>query len=201
MARVGSVTATKIDTRQTILDAAERLMAQKGYSAVGLTEVLSTAGVPKGSFYHYFSSKDAFGEAMLQKYFADYLAHMDRIIAKPGTSPAMQLMTYWQQFYDKQIVDDCQGRCLVVKLAAEVSDLSEPMRLSLQGGTAGIIDRIERMLAAGVVDGSVSLQVTPGLAASSLYGAWVGASVLAKVNRNREHLDSVMAYTRQMLHV
>jgi TetR/AcrR family transcriptional regulator, transcriptional repressor for nem operon len=195
------MTATKVDTRQTILDTAERLMVQKGYSAVGLTEVLTAAGVPKGSFYYYFSSKDAFGEAMLQKYFADYLATMDRIIAMPGASPAEQLMTYWQQFYDKQSVDECQGRCLVVKLAAEVSDLSEPMRLTLQHGTAGIIDRIERMLTAGVEDSSVSLQVTPGLAANSLYGAWVGASVLAKVNRSPEHLDSVMAYTRQMLHI
>jgi TetR/AcrR family transcriptional repressor of nem operon len=193
--------ATKVDTRQTILDTAERLMVQKGYSAVGLTEVLTAAGVPKGSFYHYFSSKDAFGEAMLQKYFADYLANMDRIIAMPGASPAGQLMTYWQQFYDKQSVDECQGRCLVVKLAAEVSDLSEPMRLTLQHGTAGIIDRLERMLNAGVQDSSVSLHVTPALAANSLYGAWVGASVLAKVNRSPEHLDSVMAYTRQMLHI
>lgn len=193
--------AAKTDTRQTILDTAERLMAQKGYSAVGLTEVLSTAGVPKGSFYHYFSSKDAFGEAMLQKYFTDYLAHMDRIIATPGTGPAEQLMTYWQQFYDKQSIDDCQGRCLVVKLAAEVADLSEPMRLTLQQGTAGIIDRLERMLTAGVEDHSIPLQVTPGLAASSLYSAWVGASVLAKVNRSPEHLDAVMAYTRQVLHI
>ncbi|WP_193045396.1 TetR/AcrR family transcriptional regulator [Mycolicibacterium baixiangningiae] len=191
----------KTDTRQAILDTAERLMVQKGYSAVGLTEVLTTAGVPKGSFYHYFSSKDAFGEAMLQKYFTDYLANMDRIIATPGAGPAEQLMTYWQQFYDKQKVDDCQGRCLVVKLAAEVADLSEPMRLTLQQGTAGIIDRLERMLAAGVEDHSLPLPVTPALAANSLYGAWVGASVLAKVNRSPEHLDTAMAYTRQMLHI
>jgi TetR/AcrR family transcriptional repressor of nem operon len=195
------VTTAKTDTRQAILDTAERLMVQKGYSAVGLTEVLSSAGVPKGSFYHYFSSKDAFGEAMLQKYFTDYLANMDRIIATPGAGPAEQLMTYWKQFYDKQNVDECQGRCLVVKLAAEVSDLSEPMRLTLQNGTAEIIGRIERMISAGVDDGSISLDVEPGLVASSLYGAWVGASVLAKVNRSPEHLDQVMSYTRQLLHV
>lgn len=192
---------TKVDTRQAILDTAERLMSQKGYSAVGLTEVLSVAGVPKGSFYHYFSSKDAFGEAMLESYFADYLANMDRIIATPGASAAERLMTYWQQFYDKQSVDDYQGRCLVVKLAAEVADLSEPMRISLQHGTSGITTRLERMLAAGVEDGSVSLEVAPALAASALYGAWVGASVLAKVNRSPEHLDAVLTFTRQFLHI
>ena len=40
-------------------------MGRKGYSGVGLTEILTAAGVPKGSFYHYFASKDAFGEAMV----------------------------------------------------------------------------------------------------------------------------------------
>ncbi|OJZ74237.1 TetR family transcriptional regulator [Mycobacterium paraffinicum] len=195
------MTTAKTDTRQTILDTAERLMVQKGYSAVGLTEVLTTAGVPKGSFYHYFNSRDAFGEAMLQNYFTGYLANMNRIIATPGASPAQQLMTYWQQFYDKQTVDECQGRCLVVKLAAEVSDLSEPMRLILQQGTAGILERLERMLAAGIEDGSVSLDVTPAVAANTLYSAWIGASVLAKVNRSPEQLDTVMAYTRQMLNI
>lgn len=189
----------QMDTRQTILNTAQRLMVQKGYSAVGLTEILTTAGVPKGSFYHYFSSKDAFGEAMLQSYFADYLASMDRIIATPGTTPADQLMAYWQQFYDKQTADDCQGRCLVVKLASEVSDLSEPMRVILQQGTAGILDRLERMLTAGAELGAVTLQVAPTVAANSLYSAWIGASVLAKINRSPEHLDTVMAYTRQIL--
>lgn len=190
-----------MDTRQVILDTAQELVAQKGYSAVGLTEVLTAAGVPKGSFYHYFDSKDAFGEAMMQSYFDAYLANMDRIIAAPGQTYAERLMTYWQQFYDKQLVGDCQGRCLVVKLAAEVSDLSESMRAVLKDGTAGIIDRVETMVNGGLEDGSVSIEGAPRLTADALYEAWLGASVLAKVNRNPGHLDRVMALTRQMLHL
>ncbi len=68
------------DTRTGLLVAAERIFANKGYAAVGINEVLSSVGVPKGSFYHYFSSKDAFGEAVLERYFEEYLAEMDRIM-------------------------------------------------------------------------------------------------------------------------
>ncbi len=190
-----------MDTRQNILDTAQELVIRKGYSAVGLTEVLTAAGVPKGSFYHFFKSKDAFGEAMMQDYFDDYLADMDRIVAAPGRTCAERLMTYWQQFYDKQLVDDCRGRCLVVKLAAEVCDLSESMRIVLKDGTAGIIDRLSAMVGGGLEDGSVSIEGTPQLTADALYQAWLGASVLAKVNRDPGHLDRVMALTRHMLHL
>lgn len=58
----------EFDTRQSILDTAQRVMAHKGFAAVGLNEVLAEAGVPKGSFYHYFASKDAFGEALMKNY-------------------------------------------------------------------------------------------------------------------------------------
>lgn len=43
------------ETRTSILQAGQRLMAGKGFSAVGLNEILSDIGVPKGSFYHYLS--------------------------------------------------------------------------------------------------------------------------------------------------
>ena len=63
-----------------MLDVGRRIMAGKGFSAVGLNEVLAAAGVPKGSFYHYFASKDAFGEALLESYFEQYLAEIDETL-------------------------------------------------------------------------------------------------------------------------
>ena len=130
------------EVRQNILDTGQRIMAGKGFSAVGLTEILTTAGVPKGSFYHYFGSKDAFGEALLERYFAEYLADLDQTLRQPDVTMAQRLMTYWQQWQDNQSFLDCQGKCLAVKLGAEVADLSEPMLSVLKRGTAGIISRI-----------------------------------------------------------
>jgi TetR/AcrR family transcriptional regulator, transcriptional repressor for nem operon len=193
--------AAKTDTRQVMLDAARRLVVQKGYMAVGLNEILAEAGVPKGSFYHWFDSKDAFGRAMMQSYFDDHLGTIDRIVADHDQSAAEHLVRYWRRFYETQVVDNCQGRCLVVKLGAEVSDLSESMRKVLEVGTIGIVDRIEQMIVRGLADGTVSVEVSPRDTAEALYEAWLGASVLAKIHRSPDYLDRVMAATRRTLHV
>ncbi|PZG48089.1 TetR family transcriptional regulator [Spongiactinospora gelatinilytica] len=193
--------AGQTDTRRSILEAAQRIMAHKGFAAVGINEVLTTAGVPKGSFYHYFSSKDAFGEAMMKSYFIDYLADMDRIFAEPGLTSAQRLMNYWQSWRETQSVDDCQGKCLAVKLGAEVADLSETMRIAFKEGTTAIVERLARVIAAGVEDGSLSIEGDFEQVAQVLYEMWLGASVLAKVHRSLAPLDGVTAVTRRLLHL
>ncbi|MFJ5265658.1 TetR/AcrR family transcriptional regulator [Streptomyces sp. NPDC088387] len=193
--------AAKTDTRRSILDAARRIVVAKGYAAVGINEVLAAAGVPKGSFYHHFSSKDAFGEAMMKSYFDDYFAVMDRIAADTGASAAEHLMRYWQYFYDTQAADNCQGGCLVVKLGAEISDLSEAMRVATKTGTAEIVDRLEKMIARGITDGSLAVGLGPREAAEALYDLWIGASMIAKIHGSPGQLDRAMAVTRQVLHV
>ncbi|MFD7065578.1 TetR/AcrR family transcriptional regulator [Streptomyces sp. NPDC059906] len=189
------------DTRRSILDAAQRIMARKGFSAVGINEVLTAAGVPKGSFYHFFGSKDAFGEAMMRAYFTDYLADMDRVLARPGLTSAQRLMDYWQNWRETQSLDDCQGKCLAVKLGAEVSDLSEAMRIALKEGTNSIIDRLERTITAGLKDGSITVDATPRETARALYDMWLGASVMTKIHRDIGQLDTTMTVTRQLLHL
>jgi TetR/AcrR family transcriptional repressor of nem operon len=131
------------DTRSVILETGREIMARRGFSAVGLTEILMTAGVPKGSFYHYFGSKDAFGEAMIQDYFEGYAAEVEELCVHPGLNMAERLMVYFANWRGDQEAFAFQGRCLAVKLGAEVSDLSEAMRLALKVGTNRIIALLE----------------------------------------------------------
>ncbi|MFF5161396.1 TetR/AcrR family transcriptional regulator [Streptomyces sp. NPDC000348] len=194
-------TARSTDTRRSILDVAQRIMARKGYSAVGINEVLAEAGVPKGSFYYYFTSKDAFGEALLKNYFDEYVSDMDRVLAQPGKSAAGRLMAYWQQWRETQSLDECQGKCLAVKLGAEVADLSETMRLVMKAGTSAIVGRIERVIADGLKDGSIVIDGDPRGTAQALYDMWLGASVMAKIHRSLAPLDTAMTATRQLLHL
>ncbi|MFD7065470.1 TetR/AcrR family transcriptional regulator [Streptomyces sp. NPDC059906] len=189
------------DARESILRAARQILPHKGFASVGLAEILTTAGVPKGSFYHFFGSKDAFGEAVMQGYYADYLDNMDRILAEPGLTSAQRLMNYWQYWRETQSVDVYEGKCLTVKLAAEVSDLSESMRLAVKEGTAGLIDRLERTITAGLEDGSLTIDASARDTAQALCDMWLGASLMVKVHRDNSPFDAAMTVTRQLLQV
>ncbi|MBD9658744.1 TetR/AcrR family transcriptional regulator [Pantoea sp. B9002] len=189
------------EIRDHILATGQRIMAGKGFSAVGLNEILTDAGVPKGSFYHYFSSKEAFGVDMLARYFDDYLAELDATLSQPGLTMAQRLMNYWQLWRESQSFSDCQGKCLAVKLGAEVADLSDSMRGTLQTGTAGIIARLADALEAGIEEGSLSIDDKPSRVAESLYQLWVGASVMVKIVRNTGPFDSAMSMTQKIIRI
>lgn len=194
-----SASSAPNNMRCHILETARPILGRKGFSAVGLNEILTAASVPKGSFYHYFASKEAFGEALLEQYFAAYFARIDALFAAQDTNAAERFMAYWIGWRDRHIEEDSHEHCLVVKLGAEVCDLSERMRLILEDGTAALVDRLSRCLAAGQKDGSLSVMADPTSLAMALYQLWLGATLYAKFTRNRRPFDEAMATTRQML--
>ena len=186
-------------TRQVILDTAQVIVGRKGFSAVGLNEILQAAEVPKGSFYHYFNSKDAFGVVLLDSYFDDYVNGMQQLFNQPGLSGFAKLMRYWHSWVDNQTSCTDTGKCLAVKLGAEVSDLSEPMRLALQRGTARTIALLAEALLQGVEDGSLTVQQPPQRLAQRLYALWLGTSVMSKITRTSAPFDEALLLTRHLL--
>jgi TetR/AcrR family transcriptional repressor of nem operon len=187
------------DTRRHILNTGEAIISGKGFSAVGLAEILAKAGVPKGSFYYYFESKEQFGEALLEAYFLDYLQRVEVLLKPDGTPARARLMRYWQRWIEVQGQESQAQQCLVVKLSAEVSDLSEPMRLALQRGTDAILARLSACMMEGRTDGSLPAPLDPEIASQSLYQLWLGASLLAKVRRNATSFASALQTTQAWL--
>lgn len=193
-----SMNTVTTDVRQHILDAAKPLILGRGFTAVGLTELLAVAQVPKGSFYHYFDSKEGFGEALLGQYFSGFLEHLSALLSRPGTG-AERLMAFWEYWLATQVSDNPADRCLVVKLGAEVCDLSERMRIVLEQGTRRIMERLAQCIETGKADGSLPIPDDPAELATRLYQAWLGASLLSKITRSRAPLDNAMTSTRRLL--
>lgn len=187
------------DIRQHILDTAKPIILGKGFSAVGLNELLNAAEVPKGSFYHYFKSKEYFGEALLDSYFEAYLMRLEILLSAEGMNGAERLMSYWQRWLETQCGDDAETKCMVVKLGGEVSDLSEPMRLALKRGTNHIISRLADGIEEGIADGSLPNDLVASDTALVLYNQWLGATVLTKIWHDQSALESAMCNTERIL--
>ena len=151
------------------------------------------------SFYHYFKSKETFGEALLDSYFENYDARLSALLQANGTSGAARLMTYWQGWLETQCGDDIEAKCLAVKLGSEVSDLSEPMRLALQRGTDLVVARLAACIEEGRADGSLPACLDAADSALTLYNLWLGATVMTKIRRDRSALEAAMRLTLQLL--
>ncbi|MHA6845238.1 TetR/AcrR family transcriptional regulator [Ralstonia syzygii] len=184
-----------LETRDRILEAGTELILGRGFSAVGLTEILGRAQVPKGSFYYYFDSKEDFGVALLERYFQHYDAAVVRLLNDSSTSGRERLQHYFN------IWVDLHGRsaCLAVKLCGEVCDLSEAMRKALSTGMTRMVSRIAATVQAGVADGSLAAVPDSHGLAEALYAMWMGGALLARVHRSIAPFQGCYAQTEVLL--
>ena len=188
-------------TRQHILNTSYKLVLHKGFVGVGLQEILKTCDIPKGSFYHYFSSKEAFGCELLQHYLADYKVKIDELMQVEQGSAYARLVALWQAWIDDPSHHDggWAENCLIVKLAAEVSDLSEDMRQILNFGVTKLTARISSLLSEGQQDGSIPSHIEPEKMAQTMYQLWLGAALLARLAQNKQSLYLALETTQQLL--
>lgn len=183
------------DTKSQILTVGRKLTAEHGYAGVGLNQLLTAANVPKGSFYHYFPSKEAYGCALLEEFIAQYRASLAETLNDPTRNAHDRFLAYFEGWKQHQTSPNPEERCLVVRLSAEVADLSENMSQILQRGVDCIVESLSDVLVQGISEGSVPHLDDPTLLARSTYYQWLGASLVAGLSNNEEPLNAAMTAT------
>lgn len=188
-----------INNRERIIAHGQQFMARKGFCNVSLNEVLISAKLSKGTFYHYFDSKDAFGVAVLDNYFEWYFTELDSIFSGEDATVMQNLLKFWTFWQEDQCLSGNTGSCLAVRLSLEVADISESMRFALVRGISTIIERLANAIQTGIEDGSLFINDKPNIIAQSLFEIWMGASVLAKILRNPQPFEDAMGITSEIL--
>lgn len=185
--------------RQQILNSSLSLVLHKGFVGVGLQEILKNCGVPKGSFYHYFESKETFGCELLRYYISQYQQRLNQLWATDATAKH-KLMHYFQLWiHDPEIDAGWADRCLIVKLAAEVSDLSEDMRIIMAQGTDILTQHISDLIRQGELEQSIRVNAAADAVAQVLYQMWLGAALLSKLHKNKSALEQALEASEFML--
>jgi TetR/AcrR family transcriptional repressor of nem operon len=182
------------DTRNKILATAQSLIELRGYTALGVAEICTKAAVPKGSFYHFFDSKQALALAVIDKHWDTQRAEWSALL---GTDrPPLQRLrdlfvaTEQSQRAGQQSCGSVAG-CLFGNLALELSNQAEEIRQRLQEIFEAQIDMIERVVVAAQAGGEVSPATNTRYAARSVVAQLEGLVLFAKLHNDSHQLDSL----------
>src|SRR5215204_1502233 len=171
------MSAATATTKERILDAAEELMLAKSFHSVGLNEILSAVQVPKGSFYHYFTSKEQFGVELIRHYVTEATAYKRRLLLTEDLdpNPLDRLTAYYNGSVAKMLENQCQPGCLVIKLSAEVANMSDDMRGVLAEGMNEWRGIFEEIIREGQRKGVMRAEIDAAAASALLHDYWLGA--------------------------
>lgn len=169
-------------------------MVEKGYNHTGIQEILQTVGVPKGSFYHFFSSKEEFGLAII-----DYDSQMhDRIVAQylgdTNLSPLNRLKRYFAFKLEEFETLHYREGCLFGNLSQELADQNERFRLSLQQATERWRAQFAQCIAAAQAAGEISKQQQAQDLAEFCLNSWEGALLQMKVTKSDAPLKNYIQF-------
>src|SRR5690554_1741594 len=118
-------------TRDRILSASIELMSVKGFNNTGIAEILAQAGVPKGSFYYYFKSKDALGFAIIDHYGQQLAEGLASVLHSGKGLPLEKLRAYFEGALGYFEQDFTLCNCLLGNLGQELAMQNDGFRLAI----------------------------------------------------------------------
>lgn len=177
------------ETRERLLRSGVAILTEKGFAAVGLEEVLNSVAIPKGSFYHYFPSKDAFGLALIDAYAAYFAAKLDRCFGDPTRSPLQRLQDFVADARAGMARHGFRRGCLVGNLGQEMGVLPESFRDRLRDVFLDWQARTARCLEAAQRAGEIAAEADCARLAAFFWIGWEGAVLRAKLERGPDALD------------
>jgi TetR/AcrR family transcriptional repressor of nem operon len=174
--------------RLSLIREGARLVHSKGYNNTGLSDILKASGVPKGSFYHYFRSKDDFGLAIIE-YFGGFIREMLKEYLDDTSTPPLErlgrVMDAYHALFEKM---GHRCGCPIGNLMQEMSDLNEDFRGKVGDVYSFMKDGIEQCLKEARQRGDIPDDLDPGRTAQFILNSWEGAIMHMKLAKDKEPL-------------
>jgi len=174
----------KKDTRSEIIRIGTEHISRQGFNSTRIDAVLLEAGVPKGSFYHYFKSKEDFGLAVIDHFAERFEQRLDTFLNDEEVTPLNRIRNFLESALIRITQNQCSKGCLIGNLGQELADLNERFRDRLDEifnlWKARFIDCLREAQAAGEVSAEIDLDVM----ACFILSGWEGAILRAKVMKS-----------------
>ncbi|MFY9657489.1 MAG: TetR family transcriptional regulator C-terminal domain-containing protein [Methylocystis sp.] len=167
-----------------LLDEGVSLLLDRGYHGSGLQELVQKVGVPKGSFYNYFDSKDAFGAEVVGHYLEPFIRQLDVHLNRSDLSAKEALRAYLDALIAQLEHRDFHGGCLLGNLIGEIGESSGLCQDALRAGVHRYRDKLREALARGQREGDFRADRDAAAMADFLLDAWQGALLRMKIERS-----------------
>ncbi|MBS0370164.1 MAG: TetR/AcrR family transcriptional regulator [Proteobacteria bacterium] len=177
------------ETREALLRAGVEVLTEKGFSATGIDQILSRVGVPKGSFYHFFPSKEAFGSALIERYAGYFARKLDRFLLDESQPPLQRLHNFVADAADGMARFEFRRGCLVGNLGQETASLPDALRLQLSAVFADWETRVATCLEAARANSAISADADCQRLANCFWIGWEGAVLRAKLEASSRPLE------------
>ncbi|MEU3795180.1 TetR/AcrR family transcriptional regulator [Streptomyces fructofermentans] len=179
------------DAKNKILSAAHTLFEQRGYSALGVAEICKAAGVPKGSFYYFFDSKETLALAVIDEHWATEQRGWERIL-RSDADPLERLRQLFEatEATQRAAQDNCGTvvGCMLGNLSLEMSNQADAVRGRLQEIFEAQVELVEVVIIAARERGEVTVADTHD-AAQSMVAQLEGQVLFAKLYNNPSRLN------------
>ncbi|WP_394751930.1 TetR family transcriptional regulator C-terminal domain-containing protein [Crenothrix sp.] len=170
--------------KENLLNQGVMLLMQQGYHGTGLKEILDAEGIPKGSFYNYFGSKENFGAEVIQHYIEPFIAQLNSHLQNPHIDALTALRRYFNESIGELEKTEFKSGCLLGNLMGELGSSNELCRMALQS----TLNRYRNLLATGLAkaqqEGSVRDDKTATELADLLLNSWQGALLRMKIEKS-----------------
>lgn len=184
---------SKRDTRTDILKVGTDIIARQGFNATGIDTVLKAAGVPKGSFYYYFASKEAFGLAVLDNFSQRYGRKLDEFFNDESVPHLQRLRNYLNFSMERLVANQFTKGCLAGNLGQELADQHESFRLRIeeifQDWQRRFTDCFRQAQLAGETGSTLPPEALADFLLNGLEGAVMRAKVVKSIKPLREFSD------------
>ena len=177
------------ETRLALIWCGTELLTERGFLSTGIEEILSRVGVPKGSFYHYFKSKQDFGVAVIENYVAFYDEKMTLIFDDASRSPLRRIQRFVDEGKSGMIRYAFRRGCLIGNMGQELAGLNDDFRQRLEAVLLAWEARLKVCLDLAVSAGEMPRTADTAALANFFWIGWEGAILRAKLTQSTAPLD------------
>ena len=172
-----------------LLEEGIELFSEHGFHGIGLKDILSAVNIPKGSFYHYFESKEDYGAKVVDYYTEITQQKLAEIFADANIPGLTALHQFFDWAIQMHLDDGGKHGCLAGNLGAEISDTSEVCRKAVERSMNATRDAFAAVLRRGQKDGSIRQDIAAEALADLLLNGFEGALLRMKIEKGRAPLE------------